>query len=119
MSSVGTAIFMGVSTAQISSDVSNTSAVAENLARSQMEYVAGLPYLAPSLTYASIVDPVLLDGVLLGITIPSGFSVSAAAQTYPRPAWDVGFTGSIEKIVTTATRSGQTVLVLETLRVGP
>jgi Na+-translocating ferredoxin:NAD+ oxidoreductase RnfG subunit len=42
--------------------------------------------------------------------------VSAAAQNYVA---DDGYTGSIEKVVVTVTRDGQSILVLESLRSGP
>lgn len=101
---------MGISAAHTSSDRVDASAVAENLARNQMEYVYTLPYLGPTATYASIADDEGLD-----FTIPTGFAVSAAAQSYLSD----GFSGSIEKVVVTVTRDGQSVLVLESLRTGP
>ena len=110
-SSAGTAVLMGVRAAHTSSDRVNASAVAENLARNQMEYVSSLSDLAPPGTYASIADDVALN-----ISIPTGFAVSAAAQTYI--ASD-GFIGSIETVVVTVTRDGQNVLVLKSLRSGP
>ena len=110
-SSAGSAVLMGVSAAHISSDRVNASAIAENLARNQMEYVSTLSYVAPPGSYPSIADDVGLN-----ITLPSGFVVSAAAQTYLA---DDGLSGSIEKVVVTVTRDGQSVLVLESLRSGP
>ena len=110
-SSAGTAVLLGVGAAHTSSDRVKASAVAENLARNQMEYVLSLAYVAPPGSYASVADDVSLN-----LTIPSGFAVSAAAQTYVA---DDGFTGSIEKVVVTVTRDGQSILVLESLRSGP
>ena len=110
-SSAGTAVLLGVSAAHMSSDRVNASAVAENLARNQMEYVSSLSYVAPPGNYTSIADDTTLN-----ITIPSGFGVSAAAQTY---AADDGLSGSIQKVVVTVTRDGQSILVLESLRSGP
>lgn len=109
--SAGTAVLLGVGAAHSSSDTTNASTVAENLARIQMEYVASLPYVAAPGDYASIVDDLSLN-----LTIPSGFSVSASAKTYLP---DDGLSGSIEKVVATVTREGQTILVLETLRSTP
>ena len=109
--SAGTAVVLGVGTAHKSSDVVNASAVAEYLARNQMEHVWTQPYLAPGLTYTSIVDVPSLN-----IDIPSGFGVSAAAQVFVA---DDGLPGSVEKVVVTVTRDGQSILLLETLRGGP
>ncbi|MCH7736340.1 MAG: hypothetical protein IH872_02955 [Chloroflexi bacterium] len=109
-SSAGTAVLLGVSAAHISSDRVKASAVAENLARNQMEYVLSLVYVVPPGSYASVADDVGLN-----LSIPTGFTVSAAAQTYLA---NDGFTGSIEKVVVTVTRDGQSILVLESLRSG-
>ena len=110
-SSAGTAVLLGVSAAHISSDRVKASAVAENLARNQMEYVLSLSYVTPPGSYASIAGDVGLN-----VNIPSGFAVSAAAQTYIA---DDGLSGTIEKVVVTVTRDGQSILVLESLRSGP
>jgi type II secretory pathway pseudopilin PulG len=109
-SSAGTAVLLGVSSAHTSSDRVGASATAENLARNQMEYVYTLPYVAPSGAYASVADDSSLN-----LSIPSGFTVSAAAQSYVSDA----YTGSIEKVVVTVTRDGQSVFVLESLRSSP
>ena len=110
-SSAGTAVLLGVSAAHTSSDRVSASAVAENLARNQMEYVLSQTYVAAPGNYASIADDLSLN-----INIPSGFIVTAAAQTYLA---DDGFSGSIEKVVVTVTRNGRSILVLESLRSGP
>ena len=110
-SSAGTAVLMGVSAAHISSDRVEAHAIAENLARNQMEYVLSLEYVAPGGNYASVADDVILN-----LTIPSGYSVSAVAETYLA---DDGFTGSIENVVITVSRGAQSILVLESLRMEP
>ncbi len=104
-------ILSGVSAAHVSSDRVNANAVAENMARNQMEYVNSLAYVAPPGNYASVAD-----GVCLNVNIPTGFAVSAGTETYVA---DDGYTGSIEKVVVTVTRDGQSILVLESLRSGP
>ena len=109
-SSAGTAVLLGVGAAHRSSDVVNANAVAENLARNQMEYVSSLSYVTPPGNYASIADDPSIN-----LSIPSGFAVSAAAQTYVA---DDGLTGVIEKVVVTVTRDGQSILTLESLRSG-
>ena len=110
-SSAGTAVLVGVSAAHSSSKIVDGSAIAENLARNQMEYVWSQPNLVslPG-SYDSIADDVSLN-----INIPAGFAVSNAATEFAADA----FNGSIEKVVVTITRGGQSILVLETLRVGP
>ena len=110
-SSAGTAVLLGVSAAHISSDTVKASAVAENLARNQMEYVISQAYVPVPGSYTSIADSPSLN-----VVIPSGFAVSAAPQTYGTPD---AFSGSIQKVVVTVTRDGQNVLVLESLRSGP
>ena len=110
-SSAGTAVLMGVSAAHTSSDRVEAHAIDENLARNQMEYVLSLEYVAPGGNYASVADDVILN-----LTIPSGYSVSAVAETYLA---DDGFTGSIENVVITVSRDAQSVLILESLRVEP
>lgn len=110
-SSAGTAVLLGVGAAHISSDRVKASAVAENLARNQMEYVLSQTYVAPPGNYASVADDLALN-----ISIPTGFAVAAAAQTFVA---DDGYTGSIEKVVVTVTRDGRSILVLESLRSGP
>ena len=110
-SSAGTAVLLGVGAAHTSSDRVSASAVAENLARNQMEYVLSQTYVAPPGNYASIADDLALN-----FSIPTGFAVAAAAQTYVA---EDGYTGSIEKLVVTVTRDGRSILVLESLRSGP
>ena len=109
-SSVGTAVLLGVGAAHKSSDVVNTSAIAENLARNQMGYVTSFTYVNPPGTYASIADDTILN-----IDIPTGLDVRAAAQTYVA---DDELDGVIEKVVVTVTSDGQSILILEPLRSG-
>ena len=54
----GTAVLLGVSAAHVSSDRVKASAVAENLARNQMEYINSLAYVAPPGNYASVANDV-------------------------------------------------------------
>jgi len=76
-----------------------------------MEYVSSLAYVSAPGNYASVADDTGLN-----LTVPSGFAVSAAAQTFVA---DDGFEGSIQKVVVTVTKDGQSVLVLEALRSSP
>lgn len=107
-SSAGTAVLMGVSVAHTSSDRVEAHAIAENLARNQMEYVLTLDYVAPPGNYASVTDDIALN-----ISIPSGFSIETTTEEYRS---DDGLTGSIEKVLVTIARDGENVLVLESLR---
>lgn len=110
-SSAGTAVLLGVSAAHTSSDRVSASAVAENLARNQMEYVSSLDFVTAGTPYPSIADDSDIN-----LSIPTGYAVTAATQSYV--AAD-GYTGSIQKIVVTVTRDGTSILVLESLRSGP
>ena len=110
-SSAGTAVLLGVSAAHKSSFVVEASAIAENLARNQMEYVFSQSYVAVGTPYPSIADDSSLN-----INIPSGFGVGATAVFYVA---DDGLAGTIQKVVVTVTRDGQSILVLESLRSGP
>lgn len=56
------------------------------------------------------------DDAGLNLSIPSGFAVTAAAETHIA---DDGFTGNIENVVVTVTRDGQSILVIESLRKEP
>lgn len=109
-SSAGTAVLLGVRAAHTSSDRVNASAIAENLARNQMEYVFSLDFVTAPGDYASIADDTDLN-----VSIPTGYVVTAAAQTYISDEYD----GSIQKVVVTVTRDGTSILVLESLRSGP
>ena len=53
------------------------------------------------------------DDIDLNLSIPSGFAVTAAAET---DIADDGFTGNIENVVVTVTRDGQSILVIDSLR---
>ena len=56
------------------------------------------------------------DDVDLNLSLPSGFAVTAAAETYIA---DDGFTGHIENVAVTVTKGGQSILVIESLRKEP
>lgn len=94
---LGTATMAGLSTTHVSGANTEEQAIAENIARNQMEYILTQAYKDPPASY-------------LAITPPSGYAVNADAV-----AFEVGDT-SVEKIVVTVTRGGRTLLVLETIR---
>ena len=95
---VGTAVLVGVQTIQNSGNRTEGKAVAENLARNQMEHVFNLAYKDATSTYGSI------------SSVPSGYVVTAAANQFVSGDLDV------QKVVVTVTRGGESLLVLETLR---
>lgn len=95
---VGSAVLVGLSTSHISSAQTESQAIADNLGRSQMEYVFSLPYQDPASAYPSIVTP-------------PGYTVSALAEEYQANVQ------TVERVVVTVGHDGDTVLTLETLRV--
>jgi len=119
--SAGTAVLLGVSSAHKSSSVVDASAVAENLARNQMEFVWTQDYVDPDDCYVSLDPTVNCKGEYVFdisgpvIDIPNGFSVGAEAEQYVPPD---GNNGCIEKVIVTVTRNGEDIHVLETLRAG-
>ena len=106
---LGTALMVGIRTANISTEVVEDQSIAEKLARNQMEYVFNQSYLNPPSSYVSI-----KDATDVSFTVDPGFTVTANATEYLAAATD------IEKVVVTvvvAVYSGsETVLTLETLR---
>ena len=106
--SVGTAVMLGVQTAHITGNKVEEHSLAERLARNQMEYVFTQSYLAVGQSYVSIEDAP--PGLF---TIPAGYAVTAVADQYVAPD---SYQGSIEKVVVTVSRSGNSALVLESLR---
>ena len=70
-----------------------------SLAQGQMEYVKAQSFLSAPATYP------------LGVAVPSGFAVSAVAESLP------GGDANIQQVVITVTQDGKTVLTLEGLKV--
>ena len=103
--SLGTAVAVGIRTANLSTQEVEGHSLAEKLARNQMEYVftQGYKNPGPSAQYVSIEND-------SDFTVDPGFSVSVDALEYI-----VGDT-DIEKVVVTVTRDAETVFALETLR---
>ncbi len=94
---IGAAVLVGVSTIHISGNTTEAQAIAENVARNQMEEVFPQPYQAPPAAYQSVATPL-------------GYSVTAHAEEY------VLDETNIEKVVVIVSREGQELLTLETLR---
>ena len=94
-----TALLSAVSTGSLASSRSQERVTAENMARSQLEYVKSQPYAAPPATYATVTPS------------PGGYAVSAAAEAIPNSD------SSIEKVTVTVTRDGKTLFVTEDYKV--
>ena len=107
-SALGTAVAVGIRTADLSSQEVEGHSLAEKLARNQMEYVFTQDYKnpGPGVNYVSIETD-------SDFTVDPGFNVSAAALEYKSGDTD------IERVLVTVTRDAETVLVLETLRSKP
>lgn len=99
---VGTAVLSGLSVMHRTGALVEGQSVVENVARNQMEHVFTLPYLDVPGPYASIAPP-------------AGYTVTAV------PADLVAGVANpdVQKVVVTASRGGDSVLVLETVRARP
>ena len=93
---LGTAVMVGIRTANISTQVVERHSIAEKLARNQMEYVFTQGYLnpGPGVNYISIEND-------SDFTVDSGFSVSATAQVVPTNEIPLVTDADIEKVVVT------------------
>ena len=108
---LGTAVMVGIRTANISSEVVEGQSIAEKLARNQMEYVFSQAYKdpGPGVKYDSIETS-------SAFTVDPGFGVSAESQVVPADELLIVDDANIEKVVVTVTRDTETILVLDTLR---
>ncbi len=95
---VGSAVMVGVATTHRSGNSTEGQSFAENLARNQMESVFNQAYQLPPSAYPAV-------------TTPAGYTITAEAIE------EVPGDTNIERITVTVNRSGQDVLILETLRV--
>ena len=105
---VGTAILSGISTTQISGAEVESQAIAENIARNQIEYIMVQAYISPEDldNYDFISFPA---GYNLVITKdPLEVNVEGSLQTLD--------SDTIEKVVVTVTYQGNPVLTLETVK---
>ncbi len=107
---LGTALMVGIRTANISGEIVDEQSIAEKLARNQMEYVFTQDYLSPPGSY------VTLDQAQdVTFTVDTGYSVTAEAVAFTGDPTIVTDT-NIESVVVTITRGAKTILVLETMR---
>lgn len=94
-----TVLLAAVSTGSLAVSRTEERVVAENLARSQLEYTKSQSYLTPPASYATVTPS------------PGGYSVAVDAVSIP--ATDSG----IEKITVTVSRDGKTLLQVEDYKV--
>jgi len=107
---LGTAVMVGIRTANISTVVVEEQSIAERLARNQMEYIFAQSFAGPTGSY------ILLDAATLphvDFTVEPGYSVSFQLSEFV-PGDD-----DIEKVMVTIARGSETILELETLRARP
>ena len=102
---LGTALLMGVRSAHTSGDLTERNSIAENLARNQMEYVFGQPYLSPPATYVSIANAV--DATY---SVEKGFSVTAQAVAFTEGDSGIINDNNLETVVVTVSEGGQSSL---------
>lgn len=95
---VGTAVLAGLSTTHSSGARTESEALAENIARNQMESIFALPYQPPPYAFPPI-------------STPAGYTVTATAEEL------VVGDPNIEKVVVTVSYWGRDTLTLETLMV--
>lgn len=94
-----TALLSGVSTGSMAVSRNDERVAAENLARSQLEYVKSQPYQALPATYATVTP------------CPADYGVAVTADLVP------GGDGRIEKITVTVSRASKELLVVEDYKV--
>ena len=102
----GTAL-IGLSTMQIARATLERQAIAENLARNQMEYIFSMAYQDPVYTYTTSTSPT----DLVTTTQPQ-YVISAVATSTAEFPGDAKFS----KIIVTITHEGRNALTLETFR---
>ncbi len=94
-----TALLSAISTGSLASTRSQERVTAENMARSELEYVKSQPYAAPPATYATVTPTA------------GGYAISAAAAAIS------GADSAIEKVTVTITRDGRTLFAVEDYKV--
>ena len=92
------AFLSALSTGSLGVGTSEERVVAENLARSQLEYTKSQAYLAPPASYATV-------------TPPAGFSVSADATSIAEGD------SAVQRVTVTVSRGSDTLLVIEDFKV--
>jgi type II secretory pathway pseudopilin PulG len=93
-----TVLLAAVSTGSLAVSRADERAVAENLARSQLEYTKSQSYLPLPATYATV-------------TPPAGYAVTVDATAVP------GTDAAIEKVTVNVSRDGRSLLTVEDFKV--
>ncbi len=99
ITTIASVSFLAVSTATRASARAEQSAIAENVARNQMEWVFSQPYAAPATGYTAT-------------STPSGYSAFVTTSLLPDFAADT----SIEKITITVNFGAEEIISIETIR---
>ena len=107
---LGTAVMVGIRTANINTEVVERQSIAEKLARNQMEYTFAQGFAGPAGSYESIENATLAN---VQFTVESGYTVAVQPSEYIASDTD------IELVTVTITKDNKTVLELETLRATP
>ena len=102
---VGAAVLGGVSTTRRTGAAIERQAVAETIARNQIESIFNAPYREPGVSYAATSTS--------SVVLPTGYGVTVTTSEV------VVSDNDIEKIVVTVTHEGKTVLTVETFRSRP
>jgi type II secretory pathway pseudopilin PulG len=97
---VGSAVLTGLSISQTTGGDIERRAVAEELARTQMEYLASQPYQDPPVVY----------GIAPTVVLPPGYAMLiVGAEEYPGDQ-------NLQRITVTVSAGAENVLTLETFR---
>ena len=110
---LGTAIMVGIRTANISGAIVDEQSIGEKLARNQMEYVLTQDYVSPPGSY------VTLDQAQdVTFTVDTGYSVTAVAEALTAAEFDLSIVNdtNMQKVTVTINHGSKTILTLETLR---
>ena len=101
-------LVMALSTGTIAVGECNQEVVAQNLARTQLEYTKSYPYNAEATTY-SYVDSYDEVYNLNPITLPEGYAISVGVSPILEPPAD----SNIQNITVTVARDGEDILTIE------
>jgi type II secretory pathway pseudopilin PulG len=108
----GTAFVLSLSTGAIAVREGDQEAIAQSLARAQLEYVKDYPYNPGATTYPLVC---IADGTYNPnpVTPPEGYDVSVVVSQIPQAGDD----SDIQKIAVTISREGVEILTVEDYKV--
>ena len=110
---LGTAVMVGIRTANISGVIVDEQSIAEKLARNQLEYVFTQDYVSPPGSYVTI------DAAQdVAFTVDAGYTVTAVAEALTAAEFDLSIVNdtNMQKVTVTINHRSKTILTLETLR---